>query len=449
MSKEEKAEEIEQQRSPGECADPAAGTETCDGVPPEGDSREKVKDPGVAWAAENAEATGAHNAENMRSAGIPGHIVMIISACLVILIALWFYLAKRPEPLPEGAQSGVSGTQDQAQSAETAEAEETAEAAATGEAASVSSTAGTSQETAIPLSPEMEALDKKLREELADKAGDWSLYLYRLDTGEEIGINANDPMISASLIKLYVAGCYLEQVEKGAIEDDYQQQLFSMISASDNGATNQLIGLLGMDQINAFMKDHHYTAGQLNRKMLENNGTENYTSAKDCGRVLRKVYKGTYVNKEASGRILEAMRAQIARNRYKIPAGLPEDVETANKTGELYTKNKDGINVSVQNDAAIIFALAVILQLPAVVRYILLGFSLIIAGYDLASQRILSGKKYFIIAFIALFCPALAPGCCIVIALFIAKAKYVATPAAIGSIHGSGCARSFIQRKDS
>ena len=356
MSKEEKAEEIEQQRSPGECADPAAGTETCDGVPPEGDSREKVKDPGVAWAAENAEATGAHNAENMRSAGIPGHIVMIISACLVILIALWFYLAKRPEPLPEGAQSGVSGTQEQAQSAETAEAEETAEAAATGETASISSTAGTSQETAIPLSPEMEALDKKLREELADKAGDWSLYLYRLDTGEEIGINANDPMISASLIKLYVAGCYLEQVEKEAIEDNYQQQLFSMISASDNGATNQLIGLLGMDQINAFMKDHHYTAGQLNRKMLENNGTENYTSAKDCGRVLRKVYKETYVNKEASERILEAMRAQIARNRYKIPAGLPEDVETANKTGELYTKNKDGINVSVQNDAAIIFA---------------------------------------------------------------------------------------------
>ena len=402
MSKEEKAEEIEQQRSPGECADPAAGTETCDGVPPEGDSREKVKDPGVAWATENAEATGAHNAENMRSAGIPGHIVMIISACLVILIALWFYLAKRPEPLPEGAQSGVSGTQDQAQSAETAEAEETAEAAATGEAASVSSTAGTSQETAIPLSPEMEALDKKLREELADKAGDWSLYLYRLDTGEEIGINANDPMISASLIKLYVAGCYLEQVEKGAIEDDYQQQLFSMISASDNGATNQLIDLLGMDQINAFMKDHHYTAGQLNRKMLENNGTENYTSAKDCGRVLRKVYKGTYVNKEASGRILEAMRAQIARNRYKIPAGLPEDVETANKTGELYTKNKEGINVSVQNDAAIIFAedhpyvLTVMTAVPGIIPLIMLGNAVLVLGVNfLFKPAFTKSKNYF------------------------------------------------------
>ena len=65
MSKEEKAEEIEQQRSSGERTDPAAGTETCDGVPQEGDSREKVKDPGVAWAIENA--GWRHNAENMRT----------------------------------------------------------------------------------------------------------------------------------------------------------------------------------------------------------------------------------------------------------------------------------------------------------------------------------------------------------------------------------------------
>lgn len=305
------------------------------------------EDPGVAWAAENAEATGAHNAENMRSAGIPGHVVMIIAACLVILIALWFFLAKRPAPSSEEAQSGISGTQEQAQTAETA---------AAGETAAVSGTAATASESAIPLSPEMQALDKKLRKELADKAGDWSLYLYRLDTGEEIGIKANEPMISASLIKLYIAGCYLEEVEKGRVADDYQQQLFDMISASDNGATNQLIDLLGKDRVNAFIKDHHYPAGELNRKMLESNGTENYTSTKDCGRVLRKVYKGTYVNKEASERILEAMRAQIARNRYKIPAGVPEGVETANKTGELFTKNKEGVNVSIQNDAAIIFA---------------------------------------------------------------------------------------------
>ena len=351
MSTENKTEteEIEQQ----------SGTDTAS--PEEnGKSREFEeprisKDPGLAWAEENAEATGVHSAEDMQSAGIPGRILIIIAACLVIAIALWFFLAKRPVKPSEEAQTGISETQEQAQNAETTKA---AEAASTGETSSISSTAGTSSETALPLSSEMEmkTLDKKLRKELAEKAGDWSLYLYRLDTGEEIGINANDPMISASLIKLYIAGCYLEDVEKGNIEDNYQNQLFAMISASDNGATNQLIDLLGKKRINAFIQDHHYTAGQLNRKMLESNGTENYTSAKDCGRVLRKVYKGNYVNKEASKRILDAMLAQISRNRYKIPAGLPENVETANKTGELYTKNKEGINVSVQNDAAIIFA---------------------------------------------------------------------------------------------
>ena len=349
MSTENKTEteEIEQQ----------SGTDTAS--PEEnGKSREFEeprisKDPGLAWAEENAEATGVHSAEDMQSAGIPGRILIIIAACLVIAIALWFFLAKRPVKPSEEAQTGISETQEQAQNAETTKA---AEAASTGETSSISSTAGTSSETALPLSPEMKTLDKKLRKELAEKAGDWSLYLYRLDTGEEIGINANDPMISASLIKLYIAGCYLEDVDKGNIEDNSQNQLFAMISASDNGATNQLIDLLGMDRINAFIQDHHYSAGQLNRKMLENSGTENYTSAKDCGRVLRKVYKGNYVNKEASKRILDAMLAQISRNRYKIPAGVPEGVKTANKTGELYTKNKEGINVSVQNDAAIIFA---------------------------------------------------------------------------------------------
>jgi beta-lactamase class A len=129
-----------------------------------------------------------------------------------------------------------------------------------------------------------------------------------------------------------------------------------MLSASDNGATNQLIDLLGMDQINAFIQEHNYGAGRLSRKMLENNGTENYTSARDCGNVLRSVYDRTYINKEASQRVEEAMRAQIARNLYKIPAGVPEGVVTANKTGELFTKNAEGVNVDVQNDAAIIFA---------------------------------------------------------------------------------------------
>ena len=34
---------------------------------------------------------------------------------------------------------------------------------------------------------------------------------------------------------------------------------------------------------------------------------------------------------------------------------MPEGVETANKTGELFTNDENGVSVDVQNDAAIIF----------------------------------------------------------------------------------------------
>ena len=312
-------------------------------------------DPGAKWAAENAKATGADVEKNMKSAGIPGHIVMILAAVLLIILCAVIYVSQKPEENAPGQASTAetAGTQKQSMGARE-ETGETANTAGQAQTAASGSTAGA--EKSVALSPGMKALDKKLRKDLSEKNGDWSLYLYCLDNGQEIGINANEPMISASLIKLYVAGCYFEQVEKGNIQDNSQSLIYSMLSASDNSATNRLIDILGMDEINSFMEEHNYKAGKLNRKMLEKNGTENYTSARDCGSVLRSVYEAAYINKDASEKIEEAMRDQIARNRYKIPAGVPEDVDTANKTGELFTTNSEGVSVDVQNDAAIIYA---------------------------------------------------------------------------------------------
>ena len=230
----------------------------------------------------------------------------------------------------------------------------TSDSSASSSTASTAGSAATKKDST--LSPEMSALDKKFREELENKSGDWSLYLYRLDTDEEIAINADQPMVSASLIKLYIAGCYLERVKKGKLDDNYDYQLFKMLSESDNGATNTLIDVLGMDRINRFMKKHHFKAGKLNRKMLVQNGTENYTSSADCGKVLREVYNWDYVNPDSSARVMRALWAQIPRNRQKIPAGVPSDIETANKTGELYTHDQNGTGITVQNDAAVIFA---------------------------------------------------------------------------------------------
>ena len=120
---------------------------------------------------------------------------------------------------------------------------------------------------------------------------------------------------------------------------------FAGVNAAINGAANSLINACSMDKINEFIEENGYNETKLNRRMLEWNGTENYTSTRDCGRLLEEVLNGKYVSEKASERILTDLRDQ--QKRSKIPAGVPSGIETGNKTGELD---------NVDNDAAIIWS---------------------------------------------------------------------------------------------
>ena len=195
-------------------------------------------------------------------------------------------------------------------------------------------------------SVEMKALEEDLTKEIGKLGGKWSLYLKRLDTDQVIGIGDDEKMVAASLIKLFIAGEFYTLAEEGELDaDSFRNMPDLMISISDNGAANSLINACTMDKINEFASENGYEETELNRRMLEWNGTENYTSARDCGRMLEEVLKGEYVSAEASERILEALRDQ--QRTSKIPAGVPAEVETANKTGELD---------NVDNDAAIVWS---------------------------------------------------------------------------------------------
>lgn len=193
---------------------------------------------------------------------------------------------------------------------------------------------------------EMEALKEELEAEMEKLGGKWSLYLKRLDTGYTIGIHEDEKMIAASLIKLFIAGEFYTLGEQGELDiDSYSNRPDLMISISDNGAANTLIGACTMEKINAFAGENGFKETELNRRMLEWNGKENYTSARDCGRMLEMVLDGEYVSGDASARILNDLKAQ--QRRGKIPAGVPSGIETGNKTGELD---------NVDNDAAIVWS---------------------------------------------------------------------------------------------
>ena len=162
------------------------------------------------------------------------------------------------------------------------------------------------------------------------------------------------PMQSASLIKLFVAAAVEENRQSLAVWEQYSGEtddlLLHMLSESDNEATNELVirlgdgdALAGMEIVNQYCVVNGYQDTSMGRLMLDFSSTaDNYTSVKDCCAFLQAVLDGEVAG---SDEILSALKQQVRRG--KIPAGVPDGVVTANKTGELDT---------VENDVAIVWA---------------------------------------------------------------------------------------------
>ena len=190
-----------------------------------------------------------------------------------------------------------------------------------------------------------ETLRFHIRELIAEnRDGRWAVYIKNLDN-QDVVLVGGGKMTSASLIKLFIAGCYFESVQEGTVEDLYRDDIQIMLDRSDNDACNRMIDLLGYDRIRHFLAENGFTDTEINRRMLEVSSEENYTSVVDCGTLLERVFNKSFVNQDASEFILDCLKRQ--QRTGKIPSGVPAGTATANKTGEL---------LMVENDAAIIWA---------------------------------------------------------------------------------------------
>lgn len=179
-----------------------------------------------------------------------------------------------------------------------------------------------------------------------------SVYAEDLITGKNASVG-NQKQQSASLIKLFIAGCVYEHLNEAKAQEAYGNEtddlLRQMITVSDNDAANTLVKRLGsgdtdagMTLVNDYCSRNGFSDTHMGRLMLDFNAADdNYTSVNDCGRFLKAIYQNKLTGSE---NILAYLKQQ--ERTGKIPAGVPADVETANKTGEL---------PDVENDAAIIF----------------------------------------------------------------------------------------------
>ena len=189
---------------------------------------------------------------------------------------------------------------------------------------------------------------------LKNASGDWSVYAKDLKSNDDIAsVNADKKMQSASVIKLFIMATVYDEVKNNSFSTGSEtsggntvgDDVKLMLTESNNDATNRLIDKVGLKKINTYIKNNGYSNTELNRKMLAStkNG-DNYTSAKDAAKILEEIYNHKCVSYEASEQMMIYLKAQTRTS--KIPAGVPDGVETANKTGELDT---------VENDAAIVF----------------------------------------------------------------------------------------------
>ena len=187
----------------------------------------------------------------------------------------------------------------------------------------------------------METLKNSILERVAAFPGHTSIYFKDLTTGEHFGYNEQEPMCAASVIKLTVMAELFRQVEAGQVSREQKLVVadenrvpicgvltlmhsgmevtpmdlcWLMITISDNMATNMLIDLLGVDNIQENIRRLGLEGVSISRKLFEKRPgfreKTNYVSAAGIGKLLEMIYRGELVSREASREMMEMLLAQ-------------------------------------------------------------------------------------------------------------------------------------------
>ncbi|HUP87990.1 MAG TPA: serine hydrolase [Longimicrobiales bacterium] len=122
-----------------------------------------------------------------------------------------------------------------------------------------------------------------------------------------------------------------------------------MIVTSSNLATNLLIDIVGIEEIDHTLKELGLNAGIEFRRGVEDNlawdkDINNRVTATGLLMALRMIAEERAISEDASRHMLDILHGQEFKRG--IPAGLPDDARVAHKTGEIST---------VAHDAGIVY----------------------------------------------------------------------------------------------
>ncbi len=241
-------------------------------------------------------------------------------------------------------------------------------------------------------------IDSKIKAKISGFKGKVGLYAKNLETGATYSLAGDDPVRTASTIKLPIMiECFAEAAEgkldlastiklteqekvsgSGILQDlsaerDYplRDLIMLMITLSDNTATNLIINRIGANAVNARMAQLGLAQTRCMRKILgdgnqlkpfpsgvSDEGAKPENKRWGIGRssphemvlLLEKLYRGELVDKSASAEMLDILKKQ--RDHSGIGRDL-KDLVIANKSGALDALRSDvGIAFSKQGPIA-------------------------------------------------------------------------------------------------
>gem|GEM_PF-247203 len=221
-------------------------------------------------------------------------------------------------------------------------------------------------------------IEEWIAAELADFKGKVWIYAKNLDTGAEYNLRADEPVRTASTIKLAIMAETFHQVAQGKIRWDDEVVLtkekkkggsgilfeFSdntkldlrsavhlMIVVSDNSATNLVLDKVTCDSVNDFMAALGLKQTLSLRKVFGGGESKAHadplntpfglgkSSPRDMVRLLEMLEKGEVVSKEASAEMIGILKQQQLKDG--IGRGLPGSVQSASKSGALDALRSD------------------------------------------------------------------------------------------------------------
>lgn len=225
-------------------------------------------------------------------------------------------------------------------------------------------------------------LGDQLRKRIAEFPGEVSLYAKNLDSGAAIGIRENEPVRTASTIKVAIMAALFDAVARGELDwnerltiteaekvsgsgvidselsDGVQLPLRDMMHLmmvlSDNTATNMILERFPADRVNAFLDRIGLKSTRSLRKILGNNGPQGVSAAgkleknqkyglgvsspRDMVTLVERMERGELVSPEASREMIAVMKRCQDTSGIRRPFG---DLEVANKTGALDALRSD------------------------------------------------------------------------------------------------------------